>query len=66
MAITDILLAAAAAAPAAGAESPYGLQAALREGGAIAIATFAVDELYAEQLRRRTQGEGAPAQVGNA
>ena len=42
MAITDFLLAAAAAAPAAGAENPYGLQAALREGGAIAIATFVI------------------------
>ncbi|MES2905188.1 MAG: MotA/TolQ/ExbB proton channel family protein, partial [Pseudomonadota bacterium] len=42
MAIIDILLAAAAAAPAAEAENPYGLQAALREGGAIAIATFTI------------------------
>ena len=41
MAITDFLLAAAAAAPAA-AENPYGLQAALREGGAIAVATFTI------------------------
>ena len=40
MAITDFLLAAAAAAPAG--ENPYGLQAALREGGAIAIATFVI------------------------
>jgi biopolymer transport protein ExbB len=41
MAIPAFLLAAAAAAPAA-AENPYGLQAALREGGAIAIATFVI------------------------
>ena len=41
MAITDFLLAAAAAAPAAG-ENPYGLRQALEEGGAISIATFVI------------------------
>jgi len=40
MAIPAFLLAAAAAAPAG--ENPYGLEAALREGGAIAIATFTI------------------------
>ncbi len=40
MAIPAFLLAAAAAAPAV--ENPYGLEAALREGGAIAIATFVI------------------------
>ena len=39
MAIPAFLLAAAAAAPAAG-ENPYGLRQALEEGGAISIATF--------------------------
>ena len=42
MAIIDLLLAAAAAAPGAANESPYGLTQALREGGAISIATFVI------------------------
>ncbi len=42
MAITDFLLAAAAAAPAAAGENPYGLRQALEEGGVISIATFII------------------------
>ncbi len=42
MAITEFLLAAAAAAPGAAKESPYGLVQALKEGGAISITTFVI------------------------